>query len=216
MLAEHIEQSYAPRTEPGDVPDVPVTTWTPWGNVTPPANDNHASPHLVAFTGLAGSGKTTAADYLVSRGYTRVKFAGPLKDMMRAIGFGDREIEGDLKEKPHGLLCGKTPRYAMQTLGCEWGRDLIGPDFWTRLWRNTASEIIDSGGRVVTDDCRFPNEASAVRSLGGYIYRIDGRGGIGGAHASERMDIEPDEYIQNDGAISELYGRIDAAVGWAA
>lgn len=211
MLAEHIEHAYTPRTEPGELADVPHGAWTPWGTV-PAANDNYYAPAVVAFTGSAGSGKSTAAEYLETRGYTRVKFAGPLKAAMRAMGFGDREIEGDLKEKPHGLLCGKTPRFAMQTLGTEWGRDIIGPEFWTTLWRDAASEIIDAGGRVVTDDCRFANEAAAVRSLGGNIYRIDGRGGIAGSHASEKMDFGVDEFIQNDGDIDLLRSRIDTVL----
>ena len=51
-------------------------------------------PSVLGITGRAGSGKTTAADYLVSNGWRRVKMAGPLKDMMRAGGLTDRHIEG--------------------------------------------------------------------------------------------------------------------------
>jgi hypothetical protein len=59
----------------------------------------------VALTGLAGSGKSTAALHLVNRhGFERVRFAGPLKAMVRALGLTDREIDGDLKEVPCGLL----------------------------------------------------------------------------------------------------------------
>lgn len=181
-----------------------------------PANDNHVAaqtwPRVVAFTGLAGSGKSTATDILVNRGYSRLKFAGPLKAMMRAIGLTEGQIEGDSKETPTRLLRGKTPRYAMQRLGCEWGRDLIGEDFWTFLWEDAALKIIDEGGLVVTDDCRFPNEAATVRAMGGVVFRVVGRGGIAGSHASEAMDFDVDYIVENTGTLEDLEARVLTAM----
>lgn len=188
----------------GVLPDCDRPHWNP-------ANDN--LPPVVAFTGVAGSGKSTATKYLVEqRGYTVVKFAGPLKDMMRAIGFTEREIEGDLKETPCSILGGKTPRLAMQTLGTEWGRNCIGDDFWVRLWRVRAGMVVQNGGRVVTDDCRFPNEAKAVRKLGGDIYKIEGRGGIAGGHVSEKGCGDQDLVIGNGGCVEDLHGKIEEAL----
>lgn len=176
-----------------------------------PANDN--LPPVVAFTGQAGSGKSTATKYLVEQhGYTLVKFAGPLKDMMRAIGFDDVEIEGELKETENINLWGKTPRHAMQTLGTEWGRNCIHPDFWVGLWRQRVNAVMFGGGRVVVDDCRFPNEAAAIRRLGGDIYRITGRGGIPGHHESERGCGDEDLVIANDNAPEALFGKVDEAL----
>jgi predicted kinase len=175
------------------------------------ANDN--LPDVVAFTGVAGSGKSTATRYLVEQhGYTLVKFAGPLKDMLRAVGLSEREIEGDLKEKPSHLLCGRTPRYAMQQLGTQFGRDIIGDDFWIRLWRARVERAASEGKRVVVDDCRYPNEAQAIRKLGGDIFKLDGRGGIAGSHSSERLDFLADSVIVNDGPIEQLHGKIEEAL----
>lgn len=142
---------------------------------------------IIALTGYAGSGKSTAAKHLVDRhGFTLVKFAGPLKSMLRCLGLGDREIEGDLKEQPHPVLCGQTPRRAMQTLGTEWGRNLIGSDLWVRVAMESALAVLDQGGRVVIDDCRFENEAAAIKAAGGTIIRINRPGtGLAHAHASE-------------------------------
>lgn len=176
-----------------------------------PANDN--LPLVVAFTGVAGSGKSTATKYLVERhGYTLVKFAGPLKDMMRVIGLTEEEIEGSLKEKPCNLLAGKTPRHAMQTLGTEWGRNSIGDGFWINLWRERVVEILGQAGRVVIDDCRFDNEAKAIRKLGGDIYKIEGRGGIAGGHVSENGCGDQDLSIANEGSIEELHAKVDEAL----
>ncbi len=193
--------------------DIPRTDGQPLGKFQhmPATNDN--LPSVVAFAGVAGSGKSTATRYLVERhGYTLVKFAGPLKDMMRVIGLTEEEIEGSLKEKPCNLLAGKTPRHAMQTLGTEWGRNSIGDGFWINLWRERVVEIIGQAGRVVTDDCRFPNEAQAVRRVGGDIYKIEGRGGIAGAHVSEKGCGDEDLAIVNDGALDQLHAKVDEAL----
>ena len=183
------------------------------------ANDNWPDcdnpqgwPKVVAFTGLAGSGKSTAADFLATKDYQRVKFAGPLKAMMRAIGLTDDHIEGALKEVPTPLLAGRTPRYAMQTIGTDWGRDIIGPTLWTGLWYSTVQDVLDHGGRVVCDDCRFANEVEAVHAAGGVVVRLEGRGGIAGCHASEKMDFEPDLLVRNTGTRDQLRARIMGAL----
>lgn len=170
-------------------------------------------PRLIAFTGLAGSGKTTAAQYLVEQhGYVRTRFADPLKSMLRSIGLGFDEIDGARKELPSPLLCGKTPRWAMQTLGTEWGRNCISPDFWTTLWTERAAECLDQGGRVAIDDCRFANEAAAVRRLGGIVVRIEGRGGITGGHASEDQRFAADLTIDNAADLAMLKQAIEVAL----
>lgn len=179
------------------------------------ANDN--LPRVVALTGAAGSGKSTAADYLIRQhGYERVKFAGPLKAAMAAMGFSQEQIEGGLKETPCAWLNFKTPRYAMQTLGTEWGRNCIGEGFWSELWAHHANNILATGRRVVVDDLRFPNEAAAVRSLGGVIIKLEGRGGIAGSHASEAGCGTCDAVVENDGCVTGLYAGVDEAVRRAA
>ncbi len=172
-------------------------------------NDNLA--RVIGISGPAGSGKSTAADLLIERhGYVRVKFAAPLKAMCRAIGMTDDQIEGSLKETPSRLLQGRTPRYVMQTLGTEWGRKLVGENLWIDLWTESVNACLDQGGRVVCDDVRFANEALAVLKLGGIVYRLQGRGGISGAHDSERGDFFAHRLIGNDGSRDELYNRLVA------
>lgn len=175
---------------------------SPWFH---PRGDNDNRPHssfalppVVAFSAPAGGGKSTAAAYLAAKhGYTLVKFAAPLKSMMRMLGLTDEHIEGILKEVPCPLLCGKTPRYAMQTLGTEWGRDIIGAGLWSNAWRELASDVLDQGGRVVCDDMRFANEEAGVRQLGGMVVRLEGRGGIAGGHVSEAYQPRADATVWN-------------------
>lgn len=166
---------------------------------------------IIALTGLAGCGKSTVASVLAEYGFGRVRFADPLKTMLRALGLGDAEIEGPLKERPCHLLAGRTPRHAMQTLGTEWGRSCIGPDFWVGLWQRTACAVLDHGGRVAAEDCRFPNEAAAARALGGEVWLVLRPGLAVGGHASEQagQDIVPDRIIRNDGTLADLRRAVE-------
>lgn len=170
---------------------------------------------IVAFTGLAGAGKSTAALRLVDRhGYTRVKFADPLKAMLRAgLLMNDDEIEGALKQLPCKKLCGKTPRFGMQSIGTEWGRVLIGEDIWVNAWRAMVDDLPEVIP-VVVDDCRFPNEAEAIRAACGHIVHIErvGAGADGDAakHSSETQELPCDCTIVNDGDIDALNIATDA------
>lgn len=161
-----------------------------------------ASIRVVGFCGRLGSGKTTAARELCKVGFTRVRFAQPLKDMLAALGCSDAELDGEAKEVPSELLCGSTPRHAMQTLGTEWGRALIGDDLWVSAWRARAS----SCALVVVDDVRFPNEVAAIHALGGVVVRIERPDAIGqgAVHTSEEQPIEPDYILVNSGSIDEF------------
>ena len=158
---------------------------------------------LVAFAGPIGSGKTVCADYLCNfYGYSKVKFAAPLKRMLMELGLTDEHLEGALKEQPCEILDGRTPRWAMQTLGVEWGRDHISPNLWGNVWAHRAKQLLLTQP-VVTDDCRFQNEAERVQSMGGMVVRVippDSHSiGTAGRHSSEQYDFDVDMTIYNPG-----------------
>lgn len=163
---------------------------------------------IIGLCGYAGCGKTTISDRLIMKGFRRRKFAAPLKNMLRSFlrdqgvtdGVIDRMIEGDMKETPSHYLNGKSPRYAMQTLGTDWGRALICED----LWCDAATRDLESYDNVVFDDVRFFNEADAIRKSGGKIIRIN-RTGVGPVndHASEAPPWA-DADVTNDGSVSDV------------
>jgi hypothetical protein len=169
---------------------------------------NRMSPNrLVAFCGAAKSGKTVSADFLVQWfGFRKVKFADLIKDMLGVLGLTDMHLEGVLKEAPLDWLGGKSPRYLMQTLGTEWGRNLITADIWANAWAKRVQELLDGGFDVVVDDCRFPNEADTIRRMGGTIVEIV-RPGVDGVlpHSSEQQVIAADRTILNENSIRDLY-----------
>lgn len=167
---------------------------------------------LVAVTGQKGSGKDTFAHGLIAEGFIQTRFADPLKNMLRTLfkdaGIDPEDyIEGPYKEAPCDILCGKTPRHAMQTLGTEW-RDMIDRKLWTKLWQARAEFMLKQGLPVVVTDCRFIHEAATVRDMGGYIVRIErptNRNDDPHISENEMMLIEPDEVVLNMGTINQLH-----------
>jgi hypothetical protein len=167
--------------------------------------------NVIGFTGKAGSGKSTLSRHILDvHGGTLVKFADPMKSMLRTFGLTDYEIEGDGKGKPCELLGGQTPRYAMQTLGTEWGRVTISDNIWVDAWSRKASEIISLGSRIICDDVRFPNEVAAIQKLGGIVIRVCNPSILSeDGHISENKDLRHDHVILNNGTITELYEKLD-------
>jgi dephospho-CoA kinase len=47
---------------------------------------HHENLKIIAFVGLAGSGKSTAVDYVVNMGYPKVYFGGVIYDAMKKAG----------------------------------------------------------------------------------------------------------------------------------
>lgn len=168
---------------------------------------------VIGLTGLMNSGKSTVADYLVThRDFVRLKFTQGLKEMMRALGLSEDEIEGVLKEMPSEKLNGRTPRYAMQTLGTEWGRTHMGHDFWVNLLVQKAHRM-EFGTNIVIDDCRFPNEAVAIqRDLQGRVWKLV-RGvqpmGVGCASEKEQVYVYADTVLYNNGTLDDLLKKVE-------
>jgi hypothetical protein len=169
----------------------------------------------VAFIGRARSGKDSAAARLVEqRGYTRVAFADPLKslalsanplvddgwslsDCVAAIGW----------EKAKGL---PEVREFLQKLG-QGVRDL-DPGFWIR---QAVARIESTPGPVVVTDCRYLNEATALKRIGFRIIRVQRppHGGelTGPQHVSEtELDhFIYDAFLDNSGSLQDLWDRVD-------
>ena len=159
---------------------------------------------LIALTGTAFSGKSTIAKELTRYGYVRKKMSQTLKNMLLQIpGVTEEMTEGSLKETPQTILGGKTPRYAMQSLGTEWGRDTIFRRIWLESWKRSIIGV----PKVVVEDLRFPNEAELIRELGGEIWRVTREEVISSDHKSEveMKQIRPDIVIKNEGDLDSLH-----------
>lgn len=187
---------------------------------------------LVGIIGRKGSGKDTVAAPFFQAGFQNVKFAGGLKTMLRALlayqGVDEdtieRMLEGDLKGVETPYLGGRTPRYAMETLGTEWGRKLIRDDFWVNM---TIAKALTAPS-IITD-CRFPNEAEALENAGAILFGIvaDWIRAQPGEHESERhiddliIDLPDERVLRNTYAVNgaeaaivrSLQSKLSNAIG---
>lgn len=194
---------------------------------------------IIGLCGGIGSGKSTAGKYLAVRyGAVEHAFADPIYAAVSAItGMSVAELQDRSQKERHLSWLPASPRRLLQTLGTEWGRDLIHPEIWV-LSTLRRIEFSDAPLVVITD-VRFPNEAEAIRERGGFVWRVirpaghspsdDGwisrmrrcvsslfgsRFGNRKPHPSE-AGIPPhlvDDEILNDGDASTFATRLDEAL----
>ena len=173
---------------------------------------------IIGVAGWARSGKDTVADHLVKdHGYTKFSFATPMREALYRlnpkitinevqstpirIGVDVYDWEG-LKERSPDV------RGLLQRFGTEVGREMFGEDFWV----NYALDSIPDGTKAVIADVRYPNEADAIKKLGGKVFRVR-RNGVVAAneHASESAlnDYEFDSVIDNNADIHSLQSIVN-------
>jgi hypothetical protein len=174
---------------------------------------------ILGLSGWARNGKDTVADHLISKyGYERISFAAPMKEALyrlnpkitinnvvsTPIRIGV-DIYGWDDLKTHG----PEVRELLQRFGTEVGREMFGEDFWV----NAAIDSIEDGSKVIVSDVRYPNEADAIKKLGGEVWRVV-RPGFGAAngHASEHAlnNYEFDYILDNNSGMELLYDSVDS------
>lgn len=138
---------------------------------------------IVGFVGFIGSGKDTAADYLVNfHEFRRDSFANTLKDAVSNVFGWDRiMLEGRTAEArkwreevdtwwatrlgmPH-----LTPRWVLQRWGTEVCRKGFHDDIWIASVENKMRKTKDN---IVISDVRFPNEIKSIHNAGGIVVRV--------------------------------------------
>ena len=201
------------------------------------------SPIIIGLTGLAGAGKDTVADTLVTHaGFSKIAFADALRlEVAGAFNLGgDMSILTDraTKEVPTNALrfsrCNelrfvermydqhagerpdfdyeewsatpRSPRQVMQWWGTEYRR-AEEENYWTN---RVAIRILSAyqGTRWVITDCRFANEARAIRSIGGELWQVmrPGHMSVEGGHASQNDGtyFKPEAVVMNGSTITGL------------
>jgi hypothetical protein len=135
---------------------------------------------IIGICGFIGSGKDTAADYLVNfHEFRRDSFAATLKDAVAAVFGWDRELlEGRTKharewrEQVDSWWAERlkmpelTPRLALQLWGTEVCRRAFHDDIWIA---SLEARLRNSRDNIVISDCRFPNEIKAIKQAGGQV-----------------------------------------------
>jgi hypothetical protein len=139
---------------------------------------------IIGFVGFIGSGKDTAADYLVNfHGFRRDSFANTLKDAVSSVFGWDRVLlEGRTKEAREWReqvdlwwaqrlkINGLTPRWILQQWGTEVCRQGFHDDIWIASLEN---KLRKSNDNIVISDVRFPNEIKAIKNQGGKVVWVE-------------------------------------------
>lgn len=177
---------------------------------------------IVALTGFARAGKDSVGDCLVGRhGFHRVSFAHRLKAMALELD-PLLEVEADLDTVPYTARLSKiveiyggldkakelpAVRRFLQDFGVG-ARKHLG----LNVWVDAALNHLDPHDDIVVTDCRFRNEAEAVKAKHGKIIRVT-RPGVGAVngHVSEHdlADWPVDATIANDGTLDDLAAQVD-------
>jgi hypothetical protein len=175
---------------------------------------------MTVYIGLAGwarSGKDTVADYLVkNHGFTRVSFADPMREALLAldpnIEFGVSHMKLSTLVRFGGWDSVKENypevRALLQRMGTEVGRDLFGKNFWIDQAIKKAKQY----DRVVFSDCRYTNEAKAVKKLGGVIWRVSRPGVFAANNHDSEHDLDNfnfDLNLENSTDIDTLEKIVD-------
>lgn len=150
----------------------------------------------VGIHGLAGSGKTTAAEYIRSKlnRCNITPFAQSIKTIAKSMGWN-----GKKDEKGRRLL---------QLLGTECGRQCISEDIWINKWREQVN-FLANWDYIIADDVRFSNELKVIDlsiKISGRRYNLPDN-----QHSSEDRlaNFYFTEIILNSGTIHYLEFRLD-------
>lgn len=185
---------------------------------------------IIGLSGYARSGKDEAAKVLVEEfGFTRVAFADKLREVLyqlnpmvditnlwcdHNVGLSNTKTWNYVYVQDvidaHGwdgykeTIYGGGIRRLLQRLGTEAGRQTL----WDSIWVDAAFAGLSDDAKIVVADCRFPNEAQAIKERGGVIWRVI-REDVGPAnsHPSETSldDWNFDAWINNNFPSVENY-----------
>jgi hypothetical protein len=152
--------------------------------------------------------------------YRKVAFADPLYECVSAITSIPVEQLKDRAVKEQTIRwLGRSPRQMLQTLGTEWGRDVVHDELWVRALFNRIASDLGRRANVVITDVRFENEAAPILEYGGEVWRVIRPGasclsGETSSHPSEAgiPDSMVSRVILNDGTLDDLKRKVQEAI----
>jgi hypothetical protein len=191
---------------------------------------------IIGLTGKKGSGKDTAAKYLVDNyGYERKAFADSLKRSVAALFDIPFERVDEWKVNQPGKLDNveviidvahpdRTTQYSMswreflQRYGTESHREIFGYDFWVDQVLPYYPNSNDypryyelKNKKFVISDVRFENEAARVAYYGGRVIEIirPSLNNVVDTHVSERIPPANFEFLNLEDNMVNLYNALD-------
>ena len=167
---------------------------------------------IIGLSGYARSGKDTVAELLcLNYDYKRVSFADPMRQALYVLS---PKVDGITRLSEYVDDYGwdtakQNPevRRLLQVFGTEVGRKQFGSQFWIDI----ALKDLDNTSLAVISDVRFPNEAEAIKKLGGSIWRINrhNHSAVNGHPSEHAMDNYMfNHVVYNDGTLDDLSDEV--------
>lgn len=125
---------------------------------------------VFGVSGKARSGKDSLFAIAALDGFKRLSFAAELKCRARAdFGLTEEHTDGALKDLPCAELGGRSPREFLIDLGNLYRK--YRDTFWVDIVIDTIKANPHESYMIT--DVRYPNEAEAIKSVGGEILRLE-------------------------------------------
>jgi hypothetical protein len=183
---------------------------------------------LIAFLGKKGSGKDTAADFMIkNHGFIKYVFADPLKKGLKCFfNLTDQQLYDEKLKEEIDPRWGVSPRKLMQTIGTDIFQYLIHEilpelkgehrNHWVTLFKEWYLDLKkkDPNLKIVIADARFLNEVKTINELGGIVCKIirPSRGNNDQHLSENEINQIPDQLIDNviinDGSLDDIYLKV--------
>jgi hypothetical protein len=178
-------------------------------------------PRIIAICGCKRVGKDTVAEHLRDKfGYKIVKFAEPLKDMLKVLfGFSHEQIE--ITKDVVDPMWGVAPRKVMQFFGTEimqFEVQRLLPNIDRGFFVKSLLARHKDDERIVISDMRFIHEWQAIKNThaNSLIIKITRNDSPVDDHVSEMEleHIDPDFVIENNGTLESLFAEVDRTLSY--
>ena len=172
---------------------------------------------VVALVGTAGAGKDSIADVLTQQfDFERLAFADPLKKACKEVfGLTDAQLHDRNEKEKVDPFWHRSPREMFQQVGTLMKQ--VDEDVWVSSLLRHADALVSQKKDVIITDCRYKNEAQALRNKYNAIIvrviRTDNTAGTTHSeHTSEteQQTLDADFTVHNDSSLEELQRKVSA------
>lgn len=155
---------------------------------------------------------------------TELAFADPIREIGKLFGFTMEQMTDRTLKETVDPRWGVSPRTFMQKVGTEMFRDNLCQDVWVKLALQRIEQlskpyeviigfphgVMGTRHLIFVTDVRFPNEAEAIKSIGGHVVKIRREG-----FDKKGADLHPSERFINDMPCDlEVFNKASSLEEW--
>lgn len=164
-------------------------------------------PFLIGISGKAYSGKDFTADVIKKLfpdlKIYKIAYADAVRNMLKGIVDVDAIYKLNKKEEPiEGL--GVSLRELMQSLGTDWGRHILGDNFWVNILNKRINDnsFLAEADVVVISDCRFQNEIDYIINQDGIVLNI----------IANSQEYRKSKFSEHESEMISIVGNINSRI----